>query len=233
MIGKTIATLMMIGLSTPALASGEDDPLLFKLMIDKLEWRAAEGENPLVWEADAWVGKDLNKLWFKTEGEYRDGETEAAYVEALYSRAVSPYWDLQVGWRHDARPRPNRDWFAVGFKGLAPYWFEVDATLYGGGNQSAFARLEAEYEILLTQRLILSPEIEANIFAREDERRGIGSGLSDTELGLRLRYEIRREFAPYIGINWEKKYGDTGDFAKEEGEGTSDLQFLVGVRAWF
>lgn len=224
---------MMIGLSTPALASGEDDPLLFKLMIDKLEWRAAEGENPLVWEADAWVGKDLNKLWFKTEGEYRDGETEAAYVEALYSRAVSPYWDLQVGWRHDARPRPNRDWFAVGFKGLAPYWFEVDATLYGGGNQSAFARLEAEYEILLTQRLILSPEIEANIFAREDERRGIGSGLSDTELGLRLRYEIRREFAPYIGINWEKKYGDTGDFAKEEGEGTSDLQFLVGVRAWF
>ena len=232
-MGKTIATVMMIGLSTPALASGEDDPLLFKLMIDKLEWRAAEGENPLVWEADAWVGKDLNKLWFKTEGEYRDGETEAAYVEALYSRAVSPYWDLQVGWRHDARPRPNRDWFAVGFKGLAPYWFEVDATLYGGGNQSAFARLEAEYEILLTQRLILSPEIEANIFAREDERRGIGSGLSDTELGLRLRYEIRREFAPYIGINWEKKYGDTGDFAKEEGEGTSDLQFLVGVRAWF
>lgn len=233
MIGKTIATLMMIGLSTPVLASGEDDPLLFKLMIDKLEWRAAEGENPLVWEADAWVGKDLKKLWFKTEGEYRDGETEAAYVEALYSRAVSPYWDLQVGWRHDARPRPTRDWFAVGFKGLAPYWFEVDATLYGGGNQSAFARLEAEYEILLTQRLILSPEIEANIFAREDERRGIGSGLSDTEVGLRLRYEIRREFVPYIGINWEKKYGDTGDFAKEEGEGTSDLQFLVGVRAWF
>ena len=233
MIGKTIATLMMIGLSTPALASGEDDPLLFKLMIDKLEWRAAEGENPLVWEADAWVGKDLNKLWFKTEGEYRDGETEAAYVEALYSRAVSPYWDLQVGWRHDARPRPNRDWFAVGFKGLAPYWFEVDATLYAGGNGTVSGRLDAEYEIMLTQSLILSPELETNFYGADDPARGIGSGISNLELGLRLRYEIRREFAPYIGINWEKLFGTTADYAREDGESTNDLQFVVGIRAWF
>jgi len=228
-----LAWLGCLVVSTGAQAGAEDDPLLFKVMVDKLEWRAAEGENPWVWEADAWVGKDLNKAWFKTEGEYRDGATEAAYVEALYSRAFAPYWDLQAGWRRDVRPQPNRDWFALGVKGLAPYWFEVDATLYGGGNQSAFARLEVEYEILFTQRLILTPEVEVNIFAREDERRGIGSGLSDAELGLRLRYEIRREFAPYVGVNWERKFGNTGDFAREEGEARSDLQFVVGLRAWF
>ncbi len=230
---NTVALLCGLVVSTAAYGGAPDDPLLFKVMVDKLEWRAAEGENPWVWEADAWVGKDLHKAWFKSEGEYRDGQTEAAYLEALYSRAIAPYWDLQAGWRRDFRPRPNRDWFALGVKGLAPYWFEVDASLYGGGNQSAFVRLEVEYELLLTQRLILTPELEANIFAREDERRGIGSGLSAAELGLRLRYEIRREFAPYIGVNWERKFGDTGDFAREEGESRSDLQFVAGVRAWF
>ncbi len=230
---RTIALLCGLAVSMGAQAGAPDDPLLFKVMIDKLEWRQAEGNNPVVWEADAWVGKDLHKAWFKSEGEYRGGKTEAVYLEGLYSRAIAPYWDLQAGWRRDFRPRPNRDWFALGVKGLAPYWFEVDATLYGGGNQSAFARLEVEYEILFTQRLILTPELEANIFAREDERREIGSGLSAAELGLRLRYEIRREFAPYIGVNWERKFGDTGDFAKEEGEPRSDLQFVAGVRAWF
>lgn len=219
--------------SPGALAGAADDPLLAKLMIDKLEWRAAEGKNPWVWDADAWIGKDLNKAWFKSEGEYRDGRTEAAYFEALYSRAVATYWDFQVGWRRDFRPRPNRDWLAIGFKGLAPYFFEVDATVYGGGNNSAFARLDVEYEILFTQRLILSPEIELNAFAREDEKRGVGSGLSTAELGLRLRYEIRREFAPYIGINWEQKFGDTRDFAKADGESTNDLELVAGIRAWF
>ncbi len=216
-----------------ALAAADDDPLLLKLMIDKLEWRAADGPNPWVWDADAWVGKDLNKLWFKTEGEYADGTTEAAFGEALYSRAISPYWDLQAGWRHDFRPQPSRDWFAIGFQGLAPYWFEVDATLYAGGNGTVFGRLDAEYELMITQRLVLSPELETNFYGNDDPARGIGSGFSDLELGLRLRYEIRREFAPYIGVNWEKKFGGTADYAREEGESTSDLQVVVGLRAWF
>ena len=219
--------------SQEVMAATEDDPLLFKLMIDKLEWRAADGPNPWVWDADAWIGKDFNKLWLKTEGEYADGTTESAFGEVLYSRAISPYWDLQAGWRHDFRPVPNRDWFAIGFKGLAPYWFEVDATLYAGGDGNVFARLDAEYEVMITQRLVLSPELETSIYANEDPARGIGSGVSNLELGLRLRYEIRREFAPYIGINWEKKFGGTADFAREEGESTSDLQFVAGVRAWF
>lgn len=230
---QILIALECLIVSSAAMAGAEDDPLLAKVMIDKLEWRAADGPDPWVWDADAWIGKDLNKLWLKTEGEYVDGTTEAAYGEALYSRAIAPYWDLQAGWRHDFRPEPERDWFALGFKGLAPYWFEVDATLYTGGNGTVAARLDAEYEILFTQRLILSPELETNYYGKADPARGIGAGFSNLELGLRLRYEIRPEFAPYIGVNWQQLFGGTADYAREEGEPTNDLQFVVGLRAWF
>ncbi|MCB1727488.1 MAG: copper resistance protein B, partial [Gammaproteobacteria bacterium] len=153
--------------------------------------------------------------------------------QALYSRAIAPYWDLQVGWRHDIRPKPDRDWLAIGFEGLAPYWFEVDAAAFIGEGGQVGARLEAEYEWMFTQRWVLSPELKVNLHTKNDEATGTGSGLSDTELGLRLRYEIRREFAPYIGVNWVKKYGNTADFARDEGEDTDDVQFVAGVRAWF
>lgn len=218
---------------TASQAASDDDPLLFKLLIDKLEWRAADGPDPWVWDVDAWIGKDLNKLWLKSEGEYADGATQAAYGELLYSRAVAPFWDLQVGIRRDFRPDPERDWFAIGLRGLAPYWFDVDATLYAGGNGTVSGRLNAEYEFLFTQRLVLSPELEMNFYGKDDPQRGIGAGISNLGLGLRLRYEIRREFAPYIGVNWEQKFGGTADCAREDGESTSDLQFVVGVRAWF
>ena len=230
---KAVFALNVLLLSPMAMAGMDDDPTLFSAMIDKLEYRATDGDNPVVWDADAWLGKDLNKLWFKTEGEIADGTTEDAWAELLYSRGIAPYWDVQVGWRHDFRPEPQRDWLAVGIKGLAPYWFEVDATAYARTDGSLFARLDVEYEFMITQRLILSPELEVDVFSRKDEQRGIGSGLSTAELGLRLRYEIRREFAPYIGVNWEKSFGDTADFARDEGESTSALQFVVGIRAWF
>ncbi len=234
-MNKKALILAGILAASPVVHAGgmEDDPLLFKLMVDQLEWRDADAGDLLVWEADAWLGKDLHKLWLKTGGERSGGETESAEIQALYSRAVDPYWDFQIGWRHDLQPEPNRDWLAVGFKGLAPYWFEVDASLFAGGNGQLAARLQAEYELMLTQRWVLSPELEVNIHGKDDEATGVGSGLSDMELGLRLRYEIRREFAPYIGINWEKKFGRTADFAEEEGESTDDLQFVIGVRAWF
>ncbi len=232
---KTI-TLAMLGgliLSDVAYAVMEDDPLLATVTIEQLEWRSANGDDPWVWDAEGWVGKDFHKLWFKSEGEAVDGRTESAFLEALYSRAIATYWDLQTGWRHDFEPGPSRDWFAIGFQGVAPYFFEVDATLYAGGNGTVAARLEAEYEILFTQRLILTPEVEFNAYGRDDPPRGIGSGVSDLELGLRLRYEIRRQLAPYIGINWEKKFGGTADFARAEGESSDDLQFVIGLRAWF
>jgi copper resistance protein B len=230
---KSVFVLTSLLISGPAYAGMDDDPTLFKLMIDKMEWRAASGDNPWVWDVDAWLGKDLHKAWLKTEGEYVDGTAETAWAELLYSRGIAPYWDLQAGWRRDFRPGRNRDWFAIGLNGLAPYWFDVDATLYAGGNGTVAGRLDTEYEVLFTQRLILSPEIEVNFYGKDDHDRGVGSGISDLEAGLRLRYEVRREFAPYIGVNWEKLFGGTADHAREEGEDESDLQFLIGVRAWF
>ncbi len=231
---KFISMMMALSITGAAFAGGmDDDPLLGKVMIDQLEVRESDGDNPLVWEVDAWVGKDLNKLWFKSEGERVSNETEEAELQLLYSRANSPFWDFQAGWRRDVKPEPERDWLALGVKGLTPYLFEVDASLFVGKSDQVGARLQAEYEYMLTQKWVLSPEIELNFHAEDDEPTGVGSGLSDTELGLRLRYEIRREFAPYIGINWWRKYGNTADFTKAEGGDTEDTQFVAGLRIWF
>lgn len=231
---KTILVAILLTFtSSAAIAGMGDDPLLGMFKLDQFEFRAGDGEDPFVWDAQGWIGKDLNKFWFKTEGEYVGGETEEAEVQALYSRAIAPFWDFQVGWRRDIRPQPDRDWLAIGFEGLAPYWFEIDAALFVGEDSRTAARLEAEYEFLFTQKLILTPELEMNLYGKDDPDNGIGSGLSDLELGLRLRYEIRREFAPYIGVNWEKAYGNTADFIQEEGGDVSDTRFVVGIRAWF
>ncbi len=224
------ATLM---LTTTAHGGMNDDPFLTMLTVDQFEIRVGGDDTPLVWDAEGWLGKDLNKLWIKTDGEYADGRVEETEIQALYSRAIAPFWDLQAGWRRDIRPTPDRDWFAFGIKGLAPYYFDVDAALFVGENGRTAARLQLEYEFMLTQRLILVPELEVNFYGKDDRAVGIGSGLADTELGLRLRYEIRREFAPYIGINWTNLYGRTADYAREEGEDTDDFRFVTGIRFWF
>ncbi len=225
------ATLM---LTTTAHGGGmNDDPFLTMLTVDQFEIRAGEGDTPLVWDAEGWLGKDLNKLWIKTDGEYADGQVEETEIQALYSRAIAPFWDLQAGWKRDIRPSPDRDWFAFGIKGLAPYYFDVDAALFVGKNGRTAARLQFEYEFMFTQRLILVPEIELNFYGKDDSAVGIGSGLADTEVGLRLRYEIRREFAPYIGVNWTHLYGNTADYAREEGEDADDFRVVAGIRFWF
>ena len=233
MVKITIAGLMAMGLSTPAFSGGADDPLNYKVMIDKLETRITDGPNPLVLEGDAWVGYDLNKFWLKTDMERVDGETEEMELQLLYSRAVAPFWDLQAGWRRDIKPQPHRDYLALGFKGLAPYLFDIDAGLFIGESGQVSARLDAEYEYPFTQQLVLSPEFSMNLYSKDDAEAGIGSGLSDMALGLRLSYAIRREFAPYIGVNWTKQFGQTADFTKAEGGNTSDTQLVVGLRLWF
>jgi len=154
-------------------------------------------------------------------------------LQFLYSKAIARYWDFQLGVRHDFKPSPSRSWATIGFKGLAPYFFDIDAAAFIGESGRTALRFEAEYELLLTQRLILTPEIELNIYGQNDPDVGIGAGLSDLEVGLRLRYEIRREFAPYIGINWSRLFGNTADFAKIAGEDTSEAQLVIGFRAWF
>ena len=214
-------------------ADAEDDPLLVKLMLDQLERRGSGDDRVDSWDAEAWVGKDLHKLWFKSQGERMSGRTENAELQLLYSKAMATYWDFQTGVRHDFEPSPSRTWLAVGFNGLAPYFFKIDTAFFVGESGRTAFRAEAEYDLLLTQRLVVTPEIEANFFGKNDPDIGIGSGLSDIEAGLRLRYEIRREFAPYIGIHWSRQYGRTADFSRAAGESTSDTQIAVGLRAWF
>jgi copper resistance protein B len=232
----TLITITLCGLLLSNLAvaadAHDDDPLIGMFMLDRFEIVDGDDSNPLVWDASAWLGRDLKKFWLKTEGSYDDG-VAASELQLLYGWAIAPYWDLQIGWRLDAKPKPDRNWLAIGVQGVAPYFFETEATFFVGEEDMTAVRLESEYEFLLTQRWILVPEIEANIYGNNDRERGIGSGLSDLELSVRLIYEIKREFAPYIGVSWEKLLGNTADYAKAAGEETSETEFSVGIKVWY
>ncbi|MEJ2060677.1 MAG: copper resistance protein B [Gammaproteobacteria bacterium] len=212
-----------------------DNVILSKFMLDRLEARDTEAGTVTYWEGQAWIGSDINKLWLKTEGDVLDGKTEEADLEAYYSRAIAAFWDLQIGARHDFKTgdKPARDWAGVGFKGLAPYRFDVDATAYVGDEERTAARLKAEYELFLTQRWVLMPEVEANFYGKPDPERGLGTGLSSLDLGLRLRYEIRREFSPYVGVVWTGTYGGTAEYARQANESVQDTQYVVGIRSWW
>jgi copper resistance protein B len=211
-----------------------DDTAPFgRVLFDQLDWRNAEGKDVFAWDAEAWYGSDYNKLWLKTEGDLRDGTVEEARTEALWDHLLSRWWNLQAGVRHDFGEGPSRTWAAFGVEGLAPNFFDVEATAYVGDGGRTAARLSAEYDLLLTQRLILQPEAELNLYGKSDPENTIGSGLSDLQLGLRLRYEFRREFAPYLGIVWTRRFGQSADFARTAGEDPSDLQVLAGLRVWF
>ncbi len=228
-----ILTSLLLGLSFLAHAGGvDDDPILTKVM-GEIETRSTVGSNPKVWAVDAWVGKDLEKIWIKTEGEKLDGKTTEAELQVLYSKAVTPFWDLQYGIKKDFKPTPSRTWGVIAAKGLAPYLLEVDASLFVGESGRTAVRLDLEYEYMFSQKLVLSPEVEVNFFGKNDEATGTGEGLSNIEAGLRLRYELSREFAPYVGVNWGKKYGNTATFANNEGEDVEDAQIVTGIRFWF
>ena len=202
-------------------------------LFDQLEaWNADEGSG-LLWEALGWAGTDLNRAWLRSEGERVDGATESADVEVLYGRSVARWWDVVAGVRHDFGEGPSRTFAAIGVIGVAPYKYELEATAYIGEFGQTAARIEAEYDTLLTNRLILQWLAEAELYGKDDERRGIGSGLSTIEAGLRLRYEFTRKFAPYIGVVWERAYAGTADFRRDEGEEIDDTRFVAGLRVWF
>jgi len=207
----------------------QDDPLLASIKVDKLE-NSSEATHL---DMNAWLGKDINKLWLKTDITQHEGKTEHAEVQALFSHAFAPYWDVQTGIRRDIRPSPSQTWGVIGVQGLAPYFFEIDAAIFIGEAGRTAARISADYDLLFTQRLILAPEIEINAYGQNDMATGTGSGVSNISTGLRLRYEIRREFAPYIGLSWNKKLGNTADFAKTGNEATSNTEWIIGIRAWF
>jgi len=221
-------------LTNGADAMEEHEPNFFFFQADRFEYRAQDGDDSLNWDAQGWYGGDTDKLWLKTEGEKRIGSNvDKAEVQLLYSRLMTDFFDVQAGVRYDPEPHPRRSYAVLGIQGLAPYYFETDAALFLSNKGELSARFMAEYELLLTQRLILQPALEVNLSAEEVKERGIGPGVNDIELGLRLRYEIRREFAPYIGVNWERKLGQTADIARAESEEIDVPSFVAGIRFWF
>ncbi|MCU0092181.1 copper resistance protein B [Pseudomonas koreensis] len=202
-------------------------------LADKLEWQDADDASTLAWDLSGWIGGDVDRLWLRSEGERSNGKTEDAEIQALWGHAISPWWDVVSGVRQDFKPGAPQTWAAFGLQGMALYNFEAEATAFIGENGQSAVRLEGDYDILLTNRLILQPTAELNIYGKNNPQRGIGSGLANTEAGLRLRYEIRREFAPYIGVTWNRTYGHTADYAREEGEDRSEARLVLGVRLWF
>ncbi|MEO8812792.1 MAG: copper resistance protein B [Caulobacteraceae bacterium] len=244
------ALAMMLCASTPAPArdmaggateaapfgSPVDDRRVFVHgVFDRFEGRlGGGGGNAFRWEGEAWAGTDFNRLWLKSEGEADGaGQVSDGQQEAFYDRPISTYFDVQLGARYDLDSRPGRGWAAVGVEGLAPYFVHVSATAYASAGGHYAAKVMVSYDQLLTNRLILEPEAEVNLYTRDDPARRVGAGVSDLDAGLRLRYEIARKFAPYVGVTWEKKFGVTADLVRAAGERSGDVRFTAGVRAWF
>jgi copper resistance protein B len=204
-----------------------------RVLLDKFEYAKGDGEHGQNIDAEAWYGNDYNKAWFRTDGERRGGRLDSLRTEALWDRTFATFWSTQLGVRHDTGGGgDSRNWLAFGVRGLAPYWFDTEATAYWSGGTLG-ARLQARYELLFTPQLILRPEIETNLYSKSDPARGLGSGLSNLELSLRLRYEIRRQFAPYVGVTWARNFGGTADYTRARGERNKTTQLVAGVRVWF
>lgn len=212
----------------PALATehAHGDRVIAMLTVDRLEAWSHDGEPGQHWALQGWVGGDLQRVWLRSEGEREDGRLASGDIEALYGRSVAPWWDVVVGVRHDLGPGARRDWAALGVQGVSPYKFEVEATAYLGESGRSAARFEAEYDVLLTNRLILQPSIEAELRDRRDVGADIGAGLSQAEAGLRLRYEIVRRFAPYVGLVHERR-------THADGADSRETRVVGGVRLWF
>jgi copper resistance protein B len=240
------SVLIGLGILAPALfttgaaaqtmsdAPAVHEPLVGHVLFDQFEYRVQDGKDVIAWDGQAWYGGDYHKVFVKTLGEISGSDdVEHAEIQLLYSRLIGHFWDVQGGVRYDVRPDPSRTYGVIGLQGLAPGFFELDLQGFVSNKGDISARLEAEYDILITQRLVLQPKAEINLAVQDVRELGVGSGVNDVELGLRLRYEIRREFAPYIGVHWERKLGKTADFARDENESVDDLSFVAGVRFWF
>lgn len=210
-----------------------DTSINYFVLFDQLEWQKGGGSDAFSWDMKGWVGQDVNRLWFSTEGDRAGGRTEEAQVNLLYGRAIARWWDVTAGVRLDPLPDTPRTALALGVQGLAPYWFEVEASAYIEPSGRAHARIETEYDLLITNRLVLQPLVEFEVYGRADRERLIGTGLSKGEIGVRLRYEFRREFAPYVGVVWARKFFGTADLARAAGEDVAGTRLAVGLRTWF
>ena len=210
-----------------------DDARHVRVLLDRVEQFHSSAGNGQAVDAQAWVGGDLDKLWLKVDGERSKGRLGATRTEALWNHAIATYWGLQAGVRHDFGDGPGRTWASFGFQGLSPYWFDIQATGYVGQGGRTALRFEGEYDLLLTQRLVLQPDVKVNLYGRNDPDREIGAGLADIDAGLRLRYEISRKFAPYIGVVWNRKFSNTARYARDAGNPVQETRVVAGLRVWF
>ena len=196
-----------------------------QILFNLAEIQVRDGRDGYRWDGEGWFGGDIHRLVVKTEGEGTlGGRIGAAEVQALYARAIDPYWNLQAGLRQDVGMGARRTYAVVGVEGLAPYWFDVEGALFLSDKGDLTGRAEAWVDQRLSQRAILQPRVEVNLAAQDVPDQRIAAGVSSIELGLRLRYEIAREFAPYVGVNWERRYGPAG------GGGAA---LALGIRSWF
>jgi copper resistance protein B len=222
-----------LGMEPAAMQPVMDQGIFAHAIFNQLEGRWS-GSNPeFRWDGQGWIGTDYDKLWIKSEGTFNKGALDDGQQQFLYSRAVTTYFDLQGGLRSDLDSRPTRNWAAFGFQGLAPYFFDLEVTGFVSSEGHLAGKLEASYDLLLTQRLVLQPQIELNLYNKSDPARLVGAGFSDIDTGLRLRYEFARKFAPYIGVVYQGKFGQSANFARQAGESTGDFRFAFGVRVWF
>lgn len=210
-----------------------DDATHVQVLLDRVEQFHSSDRNGQAVDAQAWVGGDLDKLWLKVDGERANGRLGATRTEALWNHAIATYWGLQAGARHDFGDGPGRTWASFGFQGLSPYWFDIQATGYVGENGRTALRFEGEYDLLLTQRLVLQPDVKVSLYGKKDADREIGAGLSDIDAGLRLRYEFSHKFAPYIGVVWNRKFANTARYAREAGNPVQETRVVAGLRIWF
>jgi copper resistance protein B len=217
------------GSARPRLA---DRQSISAVRVDRLEASRVDGETVMPFDIEAWFGQTYDRAVFKAEGDFEGSDLEKARTEVLWRHAVAPYWDTQLGVRHDSGEGPGRDWLAAGIEGLAPYRIELAVTGYVGESSRTALRLEATHPTLITQRVVIEPRFEASFYGRDDIERGIGSGLSEMALGLRLHYEIRRELSPYIGVEWSNRFGGTEELTRLAGHDPSDARIMIGIRFW-
>jgi copper resistance protein B len=211
-----------------------DQRLYVHGILNEFEGRFGSADSSLRWDAELWAGNDVNRLWLKSEGEVGKGGTVTdGQDELLYDRPITTYFDLQTGIRSDIDSSNGRTWAAFGVEGLAPYFFELAATAYASDTGHYAAKISGLFDLLITQRVILQPVVEANFYTKEDRGRRIGSGLSDIDTGLRLRYEITRKTAPYIGVSYARTFAGSENFAHAAGETPAALRLDLGIRAWF
>jgi copper resistance protein B len=221
------SAVALFGLQQIIYAEMTDDPLLGKVTLDQLEYQASD-EKAISWDTSVWIGYDLNKLYLYTEGEKpKNGDTESE-TQLVFSHAIAPFWDIQTGIGYDTGEDDSQAWAILALSGLAPYFFETRATMLVGEDGNVGIRIGLEYEALVTQRLILTPSLESDFYTKDTPEMTYGKGLSNITAGLRLRYEIKREFAPYIGIEWTKNYGNTANMNPLD-----ETYITAGARIWF